>query len=241
MKKIHLSFASPKTKKALKVLLIIALFTVLITAAGILTWFAYFKPQAKMVTGINLYRQPIVVKAAGQEKRLDVFDTYSFTVQADKEILVSIYDEAGTLLDENVANVTNTTSYITDIWSAEDSVKLCFVEADVTPLIYKIEGQTQAVGAIKTVVSEAAASGQISYKFKPDYYLYMDNYNIDALPAEIPASSAILGFYPVSCENLGDNELLQDEIIQWSLYDPAKQREMYNAEVEKILGSPEYN
>ncbi len=190
-------------------------------------WLTLVRVQTKTVSGINLYRHPIQVIYNNQTFKLDIFDSFSTKTTAIGDTVAQIKDESGNDIATKTYALGRQTSITLDFYSQNDEVKECFVEATVTKFFYPQLNVDENVSKIVTLKNTPTASFNYPIGDAQDYYLYFGNYDGKDLPASLKSYLQVRGIYPVNCDNLGDQEKIKSEIVWWSNYNPAKQRELY--------------
>jgi hypothetical protein len=204
-------------------------------------WLTLIRVQTKIVSGVNLYRHPIQVIYNNQTFNLDMFDTFSTATTATGDTVAQIKDENGNNIATKIYSLGRQASITLDFYAQNDEVKECFVEATVTKFFYPELNVDSDVSKIVTLQNTPASSFNYVIGDAQDFYLYFGNYNGKDLPASFKSYLSVRGIYPVNCANLGDQEKIKAEIVWWSNYDPAKQRELYQQALQQVVSSKEYN
>jgi hypothetical protein len=225
----------------LKASLIILGFGMLIISLTFVVWATFFRSQTKLISGVNLYTQPVVVKVGHHKAELLPFDSYNFTVSDFEPITVEITDTSGLPLTTRKHNLTRTAGIAIDILSDNDAAKFCFVSANVQALHYSTTSATSEPTNIQVIISEGANTLYYPVAAISNTVLVPDLYDGSKLPTIVDRQQRVWGIYPVDCNDISDKEALTNDIKMWSLVTAEQQRSLFAQKTLEVINSPEYN
>lgn len=228
----------PRQNKV-KIFITIVLAGILLSTVGYVTWLVYIKPQTQTFTGINLTRKELVVEVLGYKKRINMFDTYHYVTQAKGQVDVKIYDTAENLLETRTKQLGDQSGIVLDLLTETEQQAQCVISSDATTNYYKATVRIDsAVPSNIFGISIVGPNPQKEFYFNTTNfrrnYVYPDTYSGAFLPNEIDAYTRVIGYYPVPCADLADQNKLKGWVTWWQNYSAENQRELYLAEVEKI-------
>jgi len=230
-----------KRKSVLRITiaLTIVLLLMFVLTSGVYFYWSYFvKPQTKVISGINWYKQAIVLKVLDREIQLDKLDMYNISLETEGNIEISAYDTNSVLLETRTHELGRQAGYVLDIWSDQDLGKQCFVEADVTGLFYKeSENAVEELGTLNYLSKEPVFSSVVESDIPYPYYLLPGSYSLDKMPESLSIGERLLGMYPVSCEGIDTPANLIAEIKQWAVYNSSEQRVLYDQKLAELLAN----
>lgn len=206
----------------------IVIVIVLIGAAGV---YFFVVPKSKAVTGLSYYDVPLTVQVNDETVEVEAFGNYDVTLTTDQPINYKVMDADGNVIIEKTYEAGRSAAVYVEILSpeaAEESNNACFIKADVTKIYYvKADAQVadDYLGEIEDleVLSDQAVSSYIydlgDFGTIGSRTVYPGRYSIDELPDEIDSDQSVTGIFPVTCESLGDEEALRDEIYIWRYFE----------------------
>lgn len=229
----------------LKVAVFSVVAIILLASLGFILWLGYIRPQPQVFAGINLTRRPLIVSIAGQQKLLNLYDTYHVVVTISGTVELTVADAEGNLLESREYIVNSTPGLGIDFFVEDEQLAQCIISANVTGMYYQVD--SSAVYQLSTVPTDiqvvAAAATKHYYttwdKLQKEY-VFLDSYDGNHLPFHLDRTYQAYGYYPVPCDDLGDQEKLVEWINWWRNYNPSVQRELYHTELERIEATTFY-
>jgi len=225
----------------LKAGLIILGFGMLILSLTFIVWATFFRSQAKLITGINLYTQPIIVKVGQQKAELQPFDSYSFTTTEFAHLKVEVTDLSGLLMTTRSHPVSRAAAIAIDIFSANDSAKYCFASASVQSIYFADSLATSQPTDIQILNTEGSNSFYYAVSSVSNTTLAPGLYDGKSLPSVVDRQQRVWGIYPIDCTDIGDNDAVSNTILMWSTVTPEQQRSLFAQKSLEIVNSSEYN
>ncbi len=220
-----------------------AVFIVLIAVAIFLGYWIFSRSHPKVFTGINYYRSPISVEIEGEVYKLEPFEIYTHQTQSVGDISISVKDSSNKVIETRNHATTNLSGVALDFFAPAGGIDLCIVELDVTEFFYPLNSKpNREVYLASELKQEPTRSYYYQYSVLSDTVglLSLNNYDGKHLPSEVLESQKILGIYIVECDKVNDQDALTAEARWWTFYNPQKQQELYQKEVEEIDSTPEY-
>lgn len=209
---------------------------------GLIVWLVYIRPQTQIFTGINLTRKPIIITIAGEQKLLNLYDTYHIATTAKGNVNLVVSDADGNLLESREYALGATPGIAIDLFTENDELAQCIVKADVTDMYYQLSTTAESAPTNMQVV---AASPTLHFYTNVDIFgkefVYPGNYAGDNLPFHVDRTTEIIGYFPVPCEATESVEEITDWITWWHDYDAAVQRELYDKQLEIIKQTTFYH
>lgn len=225
----------PRLQVAVFLLVSIAL----LASLGFIFWLGNIRPQPQIFAGINLMRKPIIVTIAGEQKLLNLYDTYHIVTTTKGEIELSVSDADGNPLESREYIVTATPGIGIDLFTEGEELTQCIVSANVTGSYYQLDNtQVFEISTKPTDFRILASSPTLHFYNTIDQYqsqyVFPDSYDGNRLPVHLDRTFQVFGYYPVPCADIRDEQKLTDWVSWWREYNPGQQRNLYEAELTKI-------
>lgn len=197
-----------------------------------------------MVSGINLYRQPITVQFAGFTYIVQPFGIYETTVTAPYSMEIEVLDKDNQQLASRKYSTTGNKGVIMDIWSAGDIVKACAVEANLQNIFYPNAPELDFTRITTQTISDQGVSGLYKDIANQDYqqFLTVGSYSGAKLKTDVVAGTKVDGIFFVKCEDTTaeNTTAIQDTIKSWLSFNPESQQQLFVSSLLDIDASTKY-
>ncbi len=224
--------------RSMQVLAICLVILAITAGAGYLWWLFKLKPQPQIFAGINLYRQPIVVQIANEERRLDLFSTYSIEIPElnPGTITIKISDLEGNLLETRTHQITNQPGLAMDLFAAEGDFQNCPIAADASNIYYYQEVvETPQLRNITSLSDNAPVNSIfVTLGRFMDHYVWLGAYSGTHLPITLPTGQFVTGFYFVPCKIISSPAEIDDWAMWWKNFSPSQQIALYKERLAEI-------